>query len=56
MAAPMSCASQSVFCCISESTFARRARAGQSFPSSLGPSRTRRGFFDFEVGGHDGAY
>ena len=21
-----------------------------------GPSRTRRGFFDFEVGGHDGAY
>ena len=21
-----------------------------------GPSRTRRGFFDFEVGGHDGVY
>ena len=21
-----------------------------------GPSRTRRGFFDFKVGGHDGAY
>ena len=21
-----------------------------------GPSRTRGGFFDFEVGGHDGAY
>ena len=26
------------------------------FGYSSGPSRTRGGFFDFEVGGHDGAY
>ena len=39
---------------------ARAGRAGQSFPTLWcgplsGPSRTRGGFFDFEVGGHDGA-
>ena len=47
-----------------ESTLARRAHTGhtgQSFPTLWcghlsGPSCTRRGFFGFEVGGHDGAY
>ena len=57
--------------CNPESTLARRAKFSHAlvWPLELGlrtptlrcghlsdPSCTRRGFFDFEVGGHDGAY
>ena len=52
-----------------ESTFARRAKFSHAWPLELGfrtptlrcghlsaRSRTTGGFFDFEVGGHGGAY
>ena len=57
--------------CLNESTLARRANFSDAlvWPLELelrtptlrcghlsGPSRTRGGFFGFEVGGHDGAY